>query len=168
MGGAKHLLRSLHVLPGTFTQKERPNHRLDLLGASARAMALQAPLGGWCPPFRGARLIEITSSEQESASHHLDTSPATRTDAWASCRPRRYAKTASQPSVARRRRWRGGGPFLTTAPLGGGRRASGEICEARILVVAPNESVARLRRLWLTPFWLGMSRVHSAGRPLRH
>src|SRR6185295_6661710 len=99
-------------------------HRLDLLGASTRAMAPEAPLGGWCPPLRGASVIEITSSEKASASRHIDTSSATRHLAWASLGPQRHAKTVSQPSVARREGWSGTPLSLTTAPLGGraGRR----------------------------------------------
>jgi hypothetical protein len=127
-GASKISRSSLHRLPGPFTQKEGPNNRLDLLGASARAMASQAPLGGWCPPLREARFIETTSCEKAPASPHIDTSSATRHLAWACLGPQRHAKTVSQPSVARREGWSGRALSLTTAPLGPSRREAGR-CE---------------------------------------
>src|SRR5262249_20097717 len=59
------------------TQNESPRDRLGPLGASTRAMAHEAPLGGWCPLSCGAQHIEIAKSEDDNAlrvapTHHIE------------------------------------------------------------------------------------------------
>jgi hypothetical protein len=106
----------------SFTQDESPTNRLDPLGASARAMASKAPLGGWCPHFCGARTIECTSYENAPA---LRIAP-TPHEQLAELRGR-VAHRNLTPRLQTNRPggrtddWMSGALSLTPAPLGGSR-----------------------------------------------